>query len=128
MSIRILLLEDEPDQLKKMKAIIASISSYDINLECYSEGIGAYDAVMKKTYDVCLLDFVVPGLTGIELAQKLEENNSKIQIVMITSQIEKEKFRQNSAIKYWLLKPAEEAAIRKVIIDVCESVVSKEVG
>ena len=128
MSIRILLLEDEADHLKKMKAIIASISSYDINLECYSEGIGAYDAVMKKTYDVCFLDFVVPGFTGIELAQKLRENNSKIQIVMITSQIEKEKFRQNSAIKYWLLKPAEEAAIRKVIIDVCESVVSKEVG
>jgi len=63
-------------------------SYYDIN--CYSDGRSALDAFNTQSFDICLLDIMMPELNGFELAQQIRDKNSEIPIIFISAKALKE--------------------------------------
>ena len=63
-------------------------SYYDIN--CYSDGRSALDAFNSQSFDICLLDIMIPELNGFELAQQIRDKNSEIPIIFISAKALKE--------------------------------------
>lgn len=63
-------------------------SYYDIN--CYSDGRSALDAFNSQSFDICLLDIMMPELNGFELAQQIRNKNSEIPIIFISAKALKE--------------------------------------
>ncbi|CEJ68530.1 Response regulator MprA [Chryseobacterium oranimense G311] len=63
-------------------------SYYDIN--CYSDGRSALDAFNTQSFDICLLDIMMPELNGFELAQQIRNKNSEIPIIFISAKALKE--------------------------------------
>ncbi|KMQ63483.1 transcriptional regulator [Chryseobacterium sp. BLS98] len=63
-------------------------SYYDIN--CYSDGRSALDAFNSQSFDICLLDIMMPELNGFELAQQIRDKNSEIPIIFISAKALKE--------------------------------------
>lgn len=63
-------------------------SYYEIN--CYSDGRSALDAFNSQTFDICLLDIMMPGLNGFEVAQEIRSKNSEIPIIFISAKALKE--------------------------------------
>lgn len=63
-------------------------SYYDIN--CYPDGKSALEAFNSQSFDICLLDIMMPGLNGFELAEHIRNKNSDIPIIFISAKTLKE--------------------------------------
>lgn len=63
-------------------------SYYDIN--CYSDGRSALDAFNSGSFDICLLDIMMPEINGFEVAQEIRSQNSEIPIIFISAKALKE--------------------------------------
>lgn len=63
-------------------------SYYDIS--CYSDGESALEAFNNQDFDICLLDIMMPGMNGFEVAQQIRSKNSEIPIIFISAKALKE--------------------------------------
>ena len=80
-------------------------------------GIEAYDMVLDEYPDIVLTDIKMPGLSGLELIQKVSELNQNIQFIILSGYGEfeyaKEALRMG-AFDY-LLKPVEEEGLTAIL-------------
>lgn len=83
--MRILIVEDEKslaelvaNRLKKEKYIV------DISLDGEE---GLYNA-LTDSYDLILLDIMLPGVNGIEILKDIRRNNIKAKVIMLTAKSE----------------------------------------
>lgn len=56
----------------------------------YEDGTQALIGFKKGDFDLCVLDVMLPGIDGFELAQKIREVNSQIPILFLTAKSMKE--------------------------------------
>lgn len=63
-------------------------SYYDIS--CYPDGRSALEAFDTQDFDICLLDIMMPGINGFELAQYIRDKNTEIPIIFISAKALKE--------------------------------------
>ena len=63
--LRVLVVDDNPDAADALAAVV-ELMGCDVRA-CY-DGESALDAVRAELPDVCLLDLMMPGLDGLELA------------------------------------------------------------
>ncbi|AZA84158.1 DNA-binding response regulator [Chryseobacterium lactis] len=61
---------------------------YEINH--YADGKSALDAFNSQSFDICLLDIMMPGLNGFDLAQEIRSSNLEIPIIFISAKALKE--------------------------------------
>lgn len=61
---------------------------YEINH--YSDGKSALNAFNMESFDICLLDIMMPELNGFELAQQIRDKNSEIPIIFLSAKALKE--------------------------------------
>ncbi|REC50221.1 response regulator transcription factor [Chryseobacterium pennipullorum] len=61
---------------------------YDINH--YSNGRSALEAFHKQSFDICLLDIMIPEINGFDLAKQIREDNTEIPIIFISAKALKE--------------------------------------
>ncbi|NIF04764.1 response regulator transcription factor [Chryseobacterium sp. Tr-659] len=61
---------------------------YEINH--YADGKSALDAFNSHNFDICLLDIMMPGINGFELAQEIRSRNSEVPIIFISAKALKE--------------------------------------
>ena len=83
--MRIAICDDEKifrDQIKKYILEVSSDSSID-EYTCGDDLAGS-----ESNYDIIFLDIEMPGISGIETAEKLRENGSDADIIFLTSHVE----------------------------------------
>ena len=80
------------------------------------DGIHALEVLACEAVDVLLCDIVMPRMTGLELAKKLRENKSKVEIVLLSSYEEFEYARQaiDFSVYHYLVKPVKYAQLVEV--------------
>lgn len=61
---------------------------YDIS--CYSDGKSALEAFNRGSFDICLLDIMMPEMNGFEVAQNIREKDAEIPIIFISAKALKE--------------------------------------
>ena len=90
--IRLLLVEDDPD-IREVLTLALQLDS-EIELMSYGSGEAALSDIGAKhrIFDIALLDYRLPGMTGIELHQKLRKlpQFSGLATVIITASLAKE--------------------------------------
>ena len=72
MSKRILIIEDETN-IRAMYAAILKESGYEVLEE--AEGKEGLDAVMNDSWDLLLLDIMLPRLDGIEVLKRIKQDS-----------------------------------------------------
>ncbi len=82
--MRILLVEDEPDLGEAIKRILTQ-KAYIV--DWVQDGIEAWDYLDNQwtQYTLVIFDWLLPGLSGIELCQKLRRQGSLIPILILTA-------------------------------------------
>ncbi|WP_457594292.1 response regulator transcription factor [Hydrogenimonas sp.] len=80
--MKILLLEDDP---LLAELIVEHLVEGGYEVEHYTDGESAEEAVLSKKFDMLLLDVNVPGITGFELLESMRERKDFTPAVMITS-------------------------------------------
>lgn len=61
---------------------------YDISH--YADGKSAMEAFDSQSFDICLLDIMMPEINGFDLAQHIRDKNSEIPIIFISAKALKE--------------------------------------
>jgi len=79
--IRILLAEDD-DAMRNYLALALENSGYEV--DAVSTGLDAVPLLEDSDYDLLLSDIVMPGMDGIELAQRCAEISPRTNIIFIT--------------------------------------------
>lgn len=83
--MKILLLEDEYSLRISIEEFLGDIG-YEV--DGFTDGLEAHDAVYDKSYDLLLLDVNVPSLDGFEMLKKLRQDGIKIPAIFLTSMTE----------------------------------------
>ena len=81
MAKKVLIVDDEK---LIVKGIRFSLEQEGMQVECAYDGAEALAMIQKNTYDVILLDVMLPNLTGYEVCQQVREF-SDVPIIMITA-------------------------------------------
>lgn len=84
MDSKILVVDDEK---LIVKGIRYSLEQEGMEVDCAYDGLEAVEMALKKTYDVILLDVMLPGLSGYEVCQQIREK-SDVPIIMLTAKSE----------------------------------------
>lgn len=66
-----------------------SLESY-YDIACFPDGKSALEAFNAQDFDICLLDIMMPGINGFELAQYIRDKNTEIPIIFISAKALKE--------------------------------------
>jgi two-component system OmpR family response regulator len=84
---KILLVEDDPNFGSILKEYL-TLNDYDITLA--KNGIEGLEKFKKETYDLCILDVMMPYKDGFTLAKEIREKNEVVPIFFLTAKHLKE--------------------------------------
>lgn len=103
---RILLAEDE--EILRM-LVVDTLEDEDYEVDEASDGIEAVKFLEINTYDLIILDYMMPGYTGLEIIEKIQSNEigNKGKILMLSAksqQYEQERILEAGA-DYFMAKP-----------------------
>jgi len=106
MAQKVLLIEDEA-AIREMLRFALQQADYDVmQSETAQE---AMDVLANETVDLILLDWMLPGISGVELCKRLKKDNNykKIPIIMLTARAEEDDKIQglNAGADDYLTKP-----------------------
>ena len=81
---RILIVEDE-ESLLKLESILLSSRGYQVT--GVKDGLAALKALAENSFDLVLLDIMMPGIDGFEVCRRIRENplTRDIPVVMLTA-------------------------------------------
>lgn len=87
MLTKVLLVEDN---MTLAKMICHLLKQEKIDVDCVEKGEDALEYVTLKEYDVVILDWMLPGISGLEVCHELRKNGYSSGIIMLTARGEKE--------------------------------------
>lgn len=82
MTIHILLVEDE---VKLARFVELELSSEGYQVSVAHDGISGLTLARELAPDLAILDWMLPGLTGVELCRRLRATGSKIPVILLTA-------------------------------------------
>ncbi|MGF1570394.1 MAG: response regulator transcription factor [Nodosilinea sp.] len=85
MSARILIVEDE-EKLAKFVQLELSYEGYEVSVA--HDGLSGLMAARDQTPDLIILDWMMPGLTGVEVCRRLRQTGSQTPVILLTAKDE----------------------------------------
>ena len=83
--MRILLVEDEKRMAQALCEILRQ-EKYEV--DHYANGLDGLAAIESDIYDIIILDVMLPGMNGYEIAKKARKNGIRTPILMLTAKAE----------------------------------------
>ena len=83
--MKILLVDDEPLQLKRLTDAAKKALPEESEFLCYTNPLIAWENTKNTPVDIAFLDIEMPVLNGIMLAKKLKSVNPQINVIFITA-------------------------------------------
>ena len=102
--MRLLLVEDEKRMAEALCELLR-LEKYDV--DHYADGPEGLDAALTGAYDLIILDVMLPGKNGFDIAREVRKNGVKTPVLMLTDSVP---------------SPASEQVISD-IVSICESAV-----
>jgi DNA-binding NarL/FixJ family response regulator len=106
-SIRILLADDHTLVRAGIRSLLDSIEGVEVVAES-GDGREALELIGKHRPDIALLDIAMPGLSGLEVAKRVEQASPKTRIIILSMHADATHVREalRSGVSGYLLKGA----------------------
>ena len=78
----ILLIEDEPNIVSVIKR---GLSDHGFEISVATNGLTGLQMVLEHTFDLIILDVMLPNIDGIQICKRIRENNQTLPILMLTA-------------------------------------------
>ena len=85
--MKVLIAEDEISTAKALKLIL---EKNKFSVDIVHNGNDAWDYIQSGSYEVIVLDIMMPGMNGLEVLTKLRAKNIKTPVLMLTAKGELE--------------------------------------
>ena len=80
--MHLLLVEDEP---RLARAVKRALQEEGHVVDWVADGLDAFEQAQTESYDALLLDVMLPGLSGLDIARRLRAEGSTTPILMLTA-------------------------------------------
>lgn len=110
--MRVAIADDEQEILDQVTAVVEAAGH---EVDCFRNGIDLQNALKRETYDVVLLDWNMPGLTGLEIVSWATEHMaSRPPFILLTSRRDKGEVIRGleAGATDYIVKPEAEEVIR----------------
>lgn len=86
--VRFAVCDDEEDMINRISDKLRVYYPGKCEIETYTDGMSLIADYHRGSFDALFLDIGMPGLDGMELAQKIRENDQYVKIVFVTNKEE----------------------------------------
>ena len=102
------------DEMELLRAHLLFLEKKGYEVVTVTNGNDAIEECKKRTFDLVLLDEMMPGLSGLETLQRIKEITPQVPIVMVTKSEEEDIMNQaiGQQIADYLIKPVNPNQIR----------------
>jgi DNA-binding NtrC family response regulator len=116
-AIHILLVDDDPDLLQVLKAIIQRGFSDDIRIRTANDPKDALQQLDAEIVDVLVTDLEMPGISGLELLRRAKRRNAWTQVLLVTghSSLDSVTEAMDLGASDYLLKPFTPGELKEVV-------------
>lgn len=114
MPLRALICDDEAPARDEMRFLLEQAGGVEVTAET-GVAADALRLIASGTFDVVFLDVVMPGLTGLQLAEALAALDRRPAVVFVTGHSEHAVEAFQLAAADYLLKPVEPARLRATL-------------
>ncbi|TVR78501.1 MAG: response regulator [Chitinophagaceae bacterium] len=83
-SKRLLLIDDDEDDFFITKSYIDDITTYQYSLDWEPDPNKAIKKIKTSDYDLCLLDFRLGPVNGLEVLEKIKKVDDRLPVIMLT--------------------------------------------
>jgi DNA-binding NtrC family response regulator len=114
MSARILLVDDEEIVIRSCKRIL---DGEEFSVESVQDGRLALQKVDENSYDVMILDIMMPEIDGLEVLRRVKETHPNVDVIMVTglSQIDTAVKAMKLGAFDYIAKPFEPDELKLVV-------------
>lgn len=101
------------DEIELLKAHIIFLQKKGYDVSTVSNGADAIEECKQRTFDLIMLDEMMPGLTGLDTLQRIKEIQPQTPVVMVTKSEEENIMDQaiGAKIADYLIKPVNPSQI-----------------
>ena len=85
MTVKILVVEDEVELANAVRAEL-DYEGYEVTVA--NDGVTGLTSARESEFDLILLDWMLPGLTGVEICRRLRQTANQVPIIFLTAQNE----------------------------------------
>ncbi len=82
MQKNILVVEDDSDLARLLQVHLTDLG-FDVDI--LFDGLSAWNSLQEKSYDLIILDIMMPGINGLDLCGKIRARSPYIPIIMLTA-------------------------------------------
>lgn len=112
--IKCIIVEDEEPAYKELKFLLEQTGKVEVIDYAY-DGVSALEKIENENPDVVFLDIQIPGMNGIDLANKLKEDGNDCFIVFVTAYDEHAVKAFEMNVTDYILKPYSEERIQVTV-------------
>lgn len=99
---RILVIDDEVG----IRQVITNVlSRYDVTIREAATGLAGFDLAVSQDFDVIIVDFLLPDITGDVIAERYRAAGGLAPIILLSASGDIDKLGQHPAIRAALAKP-----------------------
>jgi len=109
--LRIAILEDDPDQAELIRLWLTHAEH---TVDCFADAAGFLRAVRRDSFDLYMLDWVLPDLSGIEVLKKLrKEMGDYTSVIIVTAKDQEHSIVRGleAGADDYLVKPVRQAEL-----------------
>ncbi len=112
--------------MELLKAHVIFLENKGYEVVMVSNGIDAIEQCQQRTFDLVILDEMMPGLTGLETLQRIKDIQPATPVVMLTKSEEEDIMDQaiGSKIADYLIKPVNP---KQILLTLKKNIHSKEI-
>ena len=103
--IKVLIVDDHPLFRRGLRQVVEGDARFELVGET-GDGLAALQLIQEKKPDVAALDVNLPGLSGLEIARKLQAKKNPTRVIILTMYKEEETFNRamDFGVKGFVLK------------------------
>ncbi len=92
-----------------------------------SNGIQAWTLLKQQEFDLVVVDWYMPGKSGLEILRQLRSQGSEVPVIMVTAEAMRDQVLQaiQAGATEYLIKPFEAATLRAKVAKVVEDWVNR---
>ncbi|CAB9497468.1 Peroxide stress-activated histidine kinase mak2 [Seminavis robusta] len=123
--LRVLLAEDNHINIKVMRRFL---SKFPCKVDVACNGLVAVEMAGRNTYDIILMDMIMPEMGGLEATQMIRQIDDKTPIVALTANATTDDREScfEAGMHDFLTKPINLQTLRKTLTRIADSVIEKE--
>lgn len=118
--IKVLMIDDNIQLIEAVKEYFENSKMIEISSTA-NDGIEGFSKIQSETYDVIVLDLIMPKKDGLYVLEEMKKKNIEKRVIVATSYNAQEVIREVSdyGVNYYILKPFDFDDLEKRILDLC---------